>query len=265
MTLRTPIVVCALAAAALAVACVAPTTSPPPLPIDLGQTFRPETEPPAQVFEVTPGAAERLLACGDGMPAFSPAVLDEPYLTGSEMDDIGAEFNYLVGGDPLAMYPDGRWRLVSRTESRVVLVGEISEGPWYLQAREANGQWFVGGGECMLRGVVDEGVGSARWWLDPRADPPTTQSTSLAVLVEESGCASGRYAMGRLVAPVVEYTDESITITTGVRALPGATCQRNQPTPAVLLLGNAIGDRQLLDGYFVSPVPAEAPAGPPPW
>lgn len=93
------------------------------------------------------------------------------------------------------------------------------------------------------------GFGPATWALDPAFPTPTAASTELHILVWERACAGGSAAKGRMSTPLIEYAAETVTITVGVRGLPGVqTCQGNQATPLAVQLTEPLRDRTLLDG-----------------
>jgi hypothetical protein len=157
------------------------------------------------------------------------------------------------------MFVGQTWRLVDRTDDKLVFLADSANGLLYIALRRQGGEWAFGnGGDCQLHAVMGDGIGAAQWWLDPRRPWPAADSTVLEILVLEQACAGGGYAVGRILPPVVQYEAEAITITFGVRVV-GGTCPMNPNTPAVLLLDEPLGDRQLLDGFHIPP----APAGPP--
>jgi hypothetical protein len=90
-------------------------------------------------------------------------------------------------------------------------------------------------------------AGPATWWLDPAVDPPGPGSVEVHVLVEERACASGQSAEGRIADPVIVVGAHAVRITIGVFPAPGdvQSCQGNPATPFVVVLPEALGDRQL--------------------
>ncbi|MBA3688145.1 MAG: hypothetical protein H0W81_04890 [Chloroflexi bacterium] len=98
--------------------------------------------------------------------------------------------------------------------------------------------------------------GRATWALDPASAAPTAGSTELRILVWEIECSSGSPATGRMSAPVIEYTPQTVTITIGVRGLGGIqACPLPRGTPAIVRLPQPLGDRPLLDGGHEPPIP----------
>jgi hypothetical protein len=109
-------------------------------------------------------------------------------------------------------------------------------------------------------GEVDARMGAASWWLDPRAPAPTPDSTSIGGFVREEGCASGRTPQGRLEGPLFDLTETDVTVTFGVRPLPGAQdCQANPAFPVTFNLPEPLAERILLDGNAVPPRDATKP------
>jgi hypothetical protein len=96
----------------------------------------------------------------------------------------------------------------------------------------------------------------ATWALDPAFASPGPASTELHILVWETTCSSGLPMTGRMSAPDIAYTPETVTITIGVRPLgrPQA-CPGPQGTPAIVGLAEPLGLRTLLDGGRVPAAP----------
>jgi len=90
--------------------------------------------------------------------------------------------------------------------------------------------------------------GDARWALTEDADvgPGTVE---FSAMVTEVQCAGGQSSEGRIAGPEISYTDETVTVTLGVRRLSGAnSCPGNPPTAVTVRLDEPLGDRVLLDG-----------------
>ncbi|MEQ1699253.1 MAG: hypothetical protein ABMA25_04040 [Ilumatobacteraceae bacterium] len=87
--------------------------------------------------------------------------------------------------------------------------------------------------------------GTARWNLDP-ASPLTPETTTLQLIVLETGCASGSSAEGRIEA-TVSYSATEVEIEVIVEPVRGdATCPGNPPTPFTLELSEPLGDRSIV-------------------
>jgi hypothetical protein len=107
---------------------------------------------------------------------------------------------------------------------------------------------------------IDGRLGAASWWLDPDAPAPTASSTAIQALVLEEACASGKTAKGRLELPLIDLSETAVTVTFGIRPLPGnQDCQGNDPFPVTFQLPEPLADRTLLDGNEVPPRDASKP------
>ena len=114
-------------------------------------------------------------------------------------------------------------------------------------------------------GSIPPDFGKATWAEDPSFAAPTEHSVELHILVWESACSGGAPATGRISPPVVDYGPTAVTITLGVRpfAVPSGylvTCPGPPGTPAILVLGEPLGSRQLLDGGCAPAVVRASPA-----
>lgn len=88
---------------------------------------------------------------------------------------------------------------------------------------------------------------SATWELvDP--DSITPETTSLDVEVTRIECASG--VTGDLLAPVVSYDEDRVTIRIDAapRGMGAANCQGNDAVPVTVELAEPLGERVLIDG-----------------
>jgi hypothetical protein len=111
-------------------------------------------------------------------------------------------------------------------------------------------------------GQVDGELGAATWWLNPRAPAPTADSTSISGFVREEGCASGRSPEDRIEGPLIDLTETTVTVTFGVRRVPGGQdCQANPLFPVTFELPEPLAERTLLDGNTVPPRDASRPPG----
>jgi hypothetical protein len=107
---------------------------------------------------------------------------------------------------------------------------------------------------------IDGRLGAAAWWLDPEAPAPTAGSTSIQALVLEEACASGKSAKDRVELPLIDLSETAVTVTFGIRPLPGSQdCQGNDPFPVTFQLPEPLADRTLLDGNEVPPRDASKP------
>ncbi|HEY8134566.1 MAG TPA: hypothetical protein VIF08_00885 [Candidatus Limnocylindrales bacterium] len=220
---------------------------------------RADGEPAPQLLRPVTNQPAPLASCG-GHP-FAPEALDAP-----PTDQVGPEFDALRAvfaahaGEFEGTPEQEPWKLVDKQDDQLLFVADSGSGLLYVFLRRQGDIWkFANMGDCQLHAALGDGAGAARWWLDPRRPFPTADSVVLEILVLEQACASGNYATGRILPPAVVYEAEAITVTIGVRGV-GGTCQGNPDTPAVLTLNEPLGDRELLDGFFIPPAPALPPA-----
>jgi hypothetical protein len=123
-----------------------------------------------------------------------------------------------------------------------------------------NHSLVIGTADAPKGEVVGE-MGRASWWLDPKAPPPTEDSTSIRGFVEEQACASGKSPEGRIEGPLFDPTETDVTVTFGVRPQPGhQDCQGNAPFPVRFELPEPLAGRTLLDGNEVPPRDASKPS-----
>ena len=86
----------------------------------------------------------------------------------------------------------------------------------------------------------------AVWFINSH-DDATSASRSFTAQVTRLSCNGG--VTGAVLPPTVEKLDTRIVVTFTVEHSPrGGTCQGNDRVPVVVDLGEAIGDRQLVDG-----------------
>jgi hypothetical protein len=196
---------------------------------------------------------------------------------------VAAVADQKIGLTSLLQFEDregGRMFLLGRVGLNASEVKAVLEDKSEVIASRANGwyaAWWPGdhrltaidavdGGSQVVRTVeatadpVDGRLGAASWWLDPTAPAPTAGSTSIQALVLEEACASGKTAKDRLEAPLIDLSETAVTVTFGIRPLPGSQdCQGNDPIPVTFQLPEPLAERTLLDGNEVPPREAARP------
>jgi len=224
---------------------------------DAGSRLQPRApgEPAPQIVVAIESDEELLANCGG--VTFPAAVLDAP--AAADRPEIEAIRSFLRGGSDIPVPHDAEWRFAVDNAGRATFLTEF-EGEWFYATVIADGDGWrtTNMGDCQLHMVVSEDLGAAPWWLDERLPPPTAEVTDLQVLIHERACSGGSYATGRIGSPLVVYSADAVVITVGVREI-GGTCPGNPSTPAVIVLKEPIGERQLLDGYHLPPAPPSAP------
>ena len=223
-----------------------------------------------------------VIGCGspspsvDGSAASSPAgsgavsgELELRYTCGTFAFDpafLNREGNAEAGADPIAgalrahlarpgldfdWLPDTGWVLVGSDDHRAELVTRDPAGS-LMNVFLENGPtgWTVTGwGGCEPSLVLPPGLNRANWRPDLEAGLPDARTVRLKILVTERECASGQSSEGRIVGPVLLFDADRVLVAFGARRLPGdfQNCQGNPPTPMLLDLGQALGDRLLID------------------
>lgn len=157
------------------------------------------------------------------------------------------------------------WRLAGEDGAGAIFLARtdaLGEPGWVSAEAEhgADGWKVVNMGQCRPHVVLSPEFGPATWAFDPAYLRPDATTTQLHILVWERDCSGGAPATGRMSAPVVEYGQDSVTITIGVRPVqlaPGTAvgCPLPPGTPASLVLAEPLGHRTLLDGGVLPPAP----------
>lgn len=109
-------------------------------------------------------------------------------------------------------------------------------------------------GQCTLAIAAPDSVSFGRWWIDPAGPPITPEKTSLAILIREQGCASGKPPEGRVLEPTIIATAESIQVAIGIRKqTTDQDCPANPAYATELVLPGRIGSRGLFDASQFPP------------
>lgn len=221
------------------------------------QTSWPTT--PEVLIAVLSGNQDAWLTCG-GRP-FPASALDGP--TGAE-NRVGPEYDALRqafevfgsewGNGPLT------WLVAEMNETGATFLARSGDHWIDVAVSPEDGEWGPDGmGECRPRTVMGGNYGPAEWAFDPAFPMPAPDATELHILVWEMACSGGRPASGRMSAPIVDYAEDTLTVSIGVSPIPGGnTCPGPPGTPALVVLPEPIGDRALLDGGRYPPGPPTA-------
>ena len=203
-----------------------------------------------------PGREAALVTCGES-PFPLEALLD-PQPSESADDgaawrqaiaDVNAEWAASAGGE---LYPSEGWIVLRATGDETSLMAVTDTDVHQIELVRRDGGWTVESGwsdvDCELRTELPAGQGTVTWRTDP-AEPPTPESTTIAVLAREQTCAGGRAMDDRLIGPIVVETADELRISFAAVTLPGEqSCPGNPETAVVVELSAPLGGRPLRDG-----------------
>jgi hypothetical protein len=204
------------------------------------------------------------LTCGDNKRLFPPEAL-----TGLGLGELGldpaADILRATIADTPDYYPDTGWHRVLDTAEGVTFVAAgNAETPWFhitVGLFDGTLQPVIQG-ECTLAIASPEGVSFARWWIDPAGPPITPETTSLAILIREQDCASGKPPEGRVLEPTIITAVDVIQVAIGIREqTTDQDCPGNPAYAVELTLPEPLGTRALFDASQFPPrrVTAEDP------
>ena len=256
-----------IAMAVLIAACQSAGVSPSPTavpsgpaPGSSGEPSAPDAVPTIDLEWVTRPA----LTCGDNKRLFPPEALAGLGLGELGLDSAAAVLRSTIADTP-DYYPDTGWHRVLDSPDGVTFVAAGNpETPWF----EITVGLFDGTlqpiiqGQCTLAIAAPDGVSFGRWWLDPDGAPVTPETTTLAILIRERVCASGKPPEGRVLAPTVITSAEWFQVAIGIRKqTTDQDCPNNPAHPSQLVLPEPIGSRGLFDAsqYPPRPVTTEDP------
>ena len=112
--------------------------------------------------------------------------------------------------------------------------------------------------------IADEDDAQPARWAPASDADLSAEATSIDVLVNEVGCASGEPADGRIATPEISYSDDAVVVTIRVVPRPGPqTCPSNPDTEYTLELDEPLGERTLLDGAHDPPAEPDLEDAPP--
>ncbi|MGH2429929.1 MAG: hypothetical protein ACRDGV_13795 [Candidatus Limnocylindria bacterium] len=203
--------------------------------------------PPATSAALAP---EQIVTCG--RPGFPVSVIDGPGGAESADDPAAAALRDHLAqpGPDYDWLPDAGWKVARRDADAVLFIADhpgADDRLATVSVERSAGSWRVGGwAECRPQTELEPGLGPASWRLAPEVEP-SPDVTEIAVLVTERSCASGRSSEGRIAEPAISYGTDAVTITFGVRPLPGGQdCPGNPEARVLVTLDEPLGDRALL-------------------
>jgi hypothetical protein len=205
--------------------------------------------PPDTTPTIDPAIAQGVtLTCGDG-PNFAAELLLDAGQAEIATDSASAALAEILKGPDGAGLPSSGWHRVISTPNSVMFVAPDGAGWSMVQLTATATGWFLDlSGACSMSPALPEGVGKASWWIDPAAGSPDADATFVSAFVLEEACASGKSPAGRVLPPVIAASDTAISVLIAVRKRPGGQdCPGNSPLAIKVDLGEAIGDRKLLD------------------
>jgi len=191
-------------------------------------------------------------------------------LTGEAATMVAEAQNDL--GEPLKLDPDGGWVLAGQGEESLLIMRPFAEGEVVdggppnsdheiIEISRLHGTntdpnaWYVTGNSVCPLTIDLGGLDVPTVTMDP-AHLPGGDSTELQLLVTERECNSGQDAQGRVKLVSLVETEESVTVTIGVKPNNGGTCPSNPATPFTVKLEAPVGDRTLIDGTRGVPLTA---------
>ncbi|MGP1674755.1 MAG: hypothetical protein ACTS8Z_06045 [Candidatus Limnocylindrales bacterium] len=200
------------------------------------------------------------LTCGEPEQLFPPEALEGPGLAELGFDAAaGVLRSTIAEAPPETPFPEVGWHRVRDGPDGVTFVaaGDDATPWWAVTVGVLDGTLQATGfGQCHLAIAAPSGVSFARWWLDPDGPPISPETTSLSILLREQDCASGQPPIGRVLAPTIITTADTIEIVIVIRKqLTGQDCPGNPAFPLELVLPGAIGSRALFDASQFPPRP----------
>jgi hypothetical protein len=213
--------------------------------------------------------AEVELGCPSG-PTFPASALDEIRpLTGAGLDEIETAIREFLGSEEGQYWPQDNWQILHQTDNTVLVVhheqgngtsGAAEASSFAFQTVERiDDEWrWAGsssGGSCPLRTSPSRGLNTVEWSIDPAAEPLTSSSTRIELLVTERECVSGRAIGERLIGPEIVTTESAVYIAFAAVPPPGLyqECQGNLDEQSVVVeLDAPLGNRAVADGLAVA-------------
>lgn len=111
---------------------------------------------------------------------------------------------------------------------------------------------------CDVRLALDAGYSYVDISFNPES-PPASSDTAIHLLIVALDCGVEPWSSDRLRAFLVE-SDDAVTVKiVGIEQDDERHCREAAPTPVLIELSEAIGDRMLLDGTYEPPSPIQHP------
>ena len=206
---------------------------------------------------------DTLIGCVNSGASFPVSALDEvPFLSESGLSEVEEAIRPFLESEEGAYWPQDDWRVLYQTDDLVLLVHSGDSVPdleiAFMSVEQAVDVWLWAGasmsGGCPLEVKTPEQLNAVEWRFDPSAEPLTSESTVIHVLVTERACASGQTMGDRLRGPEVLVTDTELLIAFAAEPQGGGltqTCQGNPEEPVTIEMSEPIGTRVVVDGQVL--------------
>ncbi len=197
--------------------------------------------------------ADTLYSCGQG-GSFEGRSLEGSGDVEDEDSPLGDALRALFS-DMDGVTAEEEWRVVWKERDEVLLMAPVPDGEHPYQSalfRKAGNRWKAEGwGDCAPTVIVGD-RSPVIWRLE---DPPSDESTQLAVVLEERACSGGRALTADNIEIEIDYLDDSIGILISADPLEGGTytCPL-RPSNFTIALEEPIGERSLVDKAVYPPV-----------
>lgn len=193
-------------------------------------------------------------------PFFPVEVLDSlpPLILDSTVPEVADAIAPFLESEEGAFWPQDGWRVLEVIPEELVQLVHPSNAEFpqiaFMAAEWTGDGWKWGGSsipnncELMLDpSMIDGNI--VEWILDPAADAPTPESTSISILATEQACASGQEMGERFNDPQVAFTDDAVFLLLTARPPDGDSqeCPGNPPRAVTIELNQPLGARALLD------------------
>ncbi len=207
--------------------------------------------PPNDAGEYPP---DLIVSCGTGDFPLSALDSIEPLEQADPNGLAEAVAPFLEGGEG-QFWPQQGWQILHQTDEEALLVVNAEGALSFMNLTNDGSGWkwagaSGGGSECPLEFLYPESINAVTWRLDPAAPPLTSESTEIAVILNERPCVDGREIGDRLLPPEIVMTGTQVFMAFAAERPPGDafTCPGNPDTPYVAELPAPLGDRSLMPG-----------------